>query len=814
MKHKIVSICIGCLLLVAGQAALAGNEVFDATKQFIAGSAPLFPTAADFNRDGLPDLAVADTLADSLIVLFNDGDGGLSGSVSVPVGGNPEYIVSGDFNGDGWPDIACAHGPIRDVSLWLNNAGSSFDFTDSIVATYSPWLIAEDFNSDGFTDLAEGSSLLIHYGDSTGCLSSVDTVPTVANLCAAIDFDLNGKMDLISVVHNAEADIITLLQNNGGRYIARWKQAVGARFVNILSADMNNDGLPDIVGTTDESVYSPYYRGAIRVFLSQGDGTFSETVTHAEVDYYSSLTVGDLDADGDEDLILGNKNHYTRVLSLKVFENDGSGLFDSADLLDPAPTNKHLLLVDFDFDTALDLVLCGKGLAILRNTRDGVFDTPPIVPNTVHGFKVVADFDGDDYPDLALANPDDSTVSILLNNRNGGFSPFYQTMISYQQYDFCASDFNADGHMDVAVYSSYDTTALHLLLNSGNGTLLPLYSCSVSNYGGPIQLAYMNDDSLPDVVVANWSEDKLSVALNDSSGCFQSPLETSPADVSFYLAAADIDGDGDTDIIGEQTYLNVFENDGTGGLEVSQSLDIGFNASDLTAADLNGDNMPDLLVEEGNWQHGSLWLLLNDGAGALETPRSILWGGTSKEVVCGDLSGNGITDICVTGSNCDVSVLINRGNAEFEPALGYYAGDCSDPVLADLDQDGDNDLLLTSEDGVKILWNITDQMTSVDTGKDIALPTGFRLSQNYPNPFNPGTTVEYSVPSRSHVRIDVYNVLGRRVRTLVNEVRPVGIYVVQWDGTDTSGKPVASGVYLYRLKTDDHVEAKKMLLVK
>jgi len=94
------------------------------------------------------------------------------------------------------------------------------------------------------------------------------------------------------------------------------------------------------------------------------------------------------------------------------------------------------------------------------------------------------------------------------------------------------------------------------------------------------------------------------------------------------------------------------------------------------------------------------------------------------------------------------------------------------------------------------------------------LPTTFSLSQNYPNPFNPSTVIEFTVPQRSRVLIEVYNLLGQRVTTLVDEPMAPGIYRTVWNGNDRNGKPVGSGIYFYRLKTDRYVATKKMLLLK
>jgi hypothetical protein len=95
-----------------------------------------------------------------------------------------------------------------------------------------------------------------------------------------------------------------------------------------------------------------------------------------------------------------------------------------------------------------------------------------------------------------------------------------------------------------------------------------------------------------------------------------------------------------------------------------------------------------------------------------------------------------------------------------------------------------------------------------------ATPRGFDLGQNYPNPFNPSTMIEFTLPVAAHAKVAVFNVLGQRVKTLIDGDLPVGRHTVVWDGTDERGSSVASGVYLYRLWAGDFSESKKMILQK
>jgi hypothetical protein len=94
------------------------------------------------------------------------------------------------------------------------------------------------------------------------------------------------------------------------------------------------------------------------------------------------------------------------------------------------------------------------------------------------------------------------------------------------------------------------------------------------------------------------------------------------------------------------------------------------------------------------------------------------------------------------------------------------------------------------------------------------LPTRFSVSQNYPNPFNPATEFKFDLPRASQVKIEVFNILGQRVKILVDERRRAGSHVVDWDGTDNKGAEVSSGVYFYRMTADDFSDIKKMILLK
>ena len=130
-------------------------------------------------------------------------------------------------------------------------------------------------------------------------------------------------------------------------------------------------------------------------------------------------------------------------------------------------------------------------------------------------------------------------------------------------------------------------------------------------------------------------------------------------------------------------------------------------------------------------------------------------------------------------------------------------------------------LILTAVDGnreiVPIFHKGTLQIsvaTDVDDAENDLLPKTFSLAQNYPNPFNPSTVIEFALPRASDVRIDMFDITGRRVRTIADEAMTAGVHRITFDGRSSSGDLLATGVYFYRMQAGAYTATKKMLLMK
>ncbi|NHZ85312.1 MAG: T9SS type A sorting domain-containing protein [Planctomycetia bacterium] len=97
---------------------------------------------------------------------------------------------------------------------------------------------------------------------------------------------------------------------------------------------------------------------------------------------------------------------------------------------------------------------------------------------------------------------------------------------------------------------------------------------------------------------------------------------------------------------------------------------------------------------------------------------------------------------------------------------------------------------------------------------EISVPAEFKLHQNFPNPFNPTTTIFYDVSKESNIKVTVFDLLGREIATLINQIEPIGSRSISWDGRDFTGNLVNAGVYIYQIETEAFIQTKKMVLLK
>jgi len=176
-----------------------------------------------------------------------------------------------------------------------------------------------------------------------------------------------------------------------------------------------------------------------------------------------------------------------------------------------------------------------------------------------------------------------------------------------------------------------------------------------------------------------------------------------------------------------------------------------------------------------------------------------------------------LTDGTALWSYCEGNTLYylyNNGDTSYSAVASQYPGALPENWVA-MD---DGQLVTLTASSAPVLENIEDYFSpsgiDEDAGERASMPGSVALGQNVPNPFNASTVIEYSVSSRSPVEIAVYDILGRKVSTLVDEVKAPGNYVTYWNGNSSEGKPSATGIYFYIIRGQDFFETRKMLLLK
>ena len=129
---------------------------------------------------------------------------------------------------------------------------------------------------------------------------------------------------------------------------------------------------------------------------------------------------------------------------------------------------------------------------------------------------------------------------------------------------------------------------------------------------------------------------------------------------------------------------------------------------------------------------------------------------------------------------------------------------------------GGKTALIITLPGYVMAWDPnSDEATDIENNlSDNIIPAKYSFAQNYPNPFNPSTIISYTLPKRADVTISIINLLGQSVKTIKNDNQIAGQHEIFWDGTDQSGRFIASGIYFYQINSGEYTESKKMIMLK
>jgi hypothetical protein len=181
------------------------------------------------------------------------------------------------------------------------------------------------------------------------------------------------------------------------------------------------------------------------------------------------------------------------------------------------------------------------------------------------------------------------------------------------------------------------------------------------------------------------------------------------------------------------------------------------------------------------------------------------------------VSTDQLDNISITSTDPRFQVFSGWVEGEYRVGLIDLTGKTTLPAgthdLLTISYEGEGELVLNS--AIVVDSDAQEMNVTISSSKTSSiLPTEFSLSQNRPNPFNPTTEISFSLPKPSEVNLTIYNILGEKVVTLTEGARTAGVHSVTWDGRDSRGITVASGVYFYRLDAGELTATKKMLMMK
>jgi len=597
--------------------------------------------AGVFTASGHQDLVVAVDRG-ATYLLPGNGDGTFGSQIPIPGAPNLEALTAADVNQDGKLDLVVSTG--AKAELLLGNGDGTFQKPQVLPITASESnIVVADFNGDGIPDIAimanisNAGTLQVLLGQGNGAFGSpIDTpLGTDWSNFVVADFNADGILD---VAWNYDSNYV-LLGNGDGTFspgpVTPCPLVSGSGI--LLAADLNGDGLPDLV------------LAGMGIALNQDGGKFGEVEWYQNSGRWSAIAA-DFRNLGRLDLMVGGD----------FYPNDGTGHFNDPRSYTGCFGCEYLELGDFNNDGNLDVAGISDVIQVYPGEGNG--DFKPIVASR---FKVTeragvysvatGDFNNDGNLDIALSYgrySTDGETDILFGNGDGTFSNQTPALTGHSAYAIAVADFNRGGNLDMALGLDDE---VRVIVGNGAGSFQTSAILHGISETKSVVTADFNLDGIPDLATAS------DVFLGNGDGTFRHAYTLPQPGTT--VQTGDVNGDGIPDLVTSDGITVVAWpgiGDGTFGVPVTVAV-IAPNdtlPTPFVVADWNGDGISDVAVIPSLGTTATFYLGRQDGSFAEDLVPN-LWLFSEISPVAGVFTSSGLNDLMYVDNLGPMQVLVN-----------------------------------------------------------------------------------------------------------------------------------------------------------
>jgi hypothetical protein len=713
---------------------------------FAVGTRPRAIAVADFNGDGILDLAVANSGSNNVTVLLGDGAGGFSPSTGSPfaVGTNPVSLAVADFNNDGFLDLAVANSGGNNVTVLSGNGMGAFTTGTPISVGTNPQSMAVgDINQDGAPDLVVANSgsnnvtILIDTGGVLVASGSPTPVGTTPYSVVVGDFNGDGKPD-IATANQGSNNVTVLLQGAGPATYSPLTAGLGPDAM--VVADFNEDGIADLAIANGHQTYVTELIGEHVGSTANVITGFATTGAQQTYGTTTAITVSGLASDDLPALFASATPLVCTVtptgavtitgagVCMIVASQSGNSLYAAAQTITQSFTVVQASQ-SLKFDQIPNQIFGGSPFAIDAQASSGLPVT--LTSNTPAACRTAGDVvtllkaagcsitasqpGGNNY---TAATSLTRSFAVSQAAVSGKMTLTTSTTVGLAPVSAAVGDFNGDGYPDLAVVNLEGNTegslagSVTVLLGNDAGGFSPGASTFPTGEEPEcVVVGDFNGDGYQDLAVANTAGNSVTVLLGNGKGSFTaatgSPFSLGTGAAPMSLAVGDFNSDGYQDLAVAAyglTGVTLLLGNGQGGFTALAPITVDGQPASVAVADFNGDGFQDLAAADFN---GKVTVLLGDGLGdftpATGSPFTV---GTNPQcVVVGDFNGDGIPDLAVANyGSANVTVLLGN-TTNFSGAFGFTAPMGSpfsvgngpyNLVVGDLNGDGIPDLAVAN----------------------------------------------------------------------------------------------------------------------